>query len=236
MARMVQVSKSKVKEQPHIPIPNLMPVLGAFQELPVKELVKADWNYKRNSKWMLERLINNFQRNGQLETIVVRKLAKKQFEVVNGNHRLDAFQKLGIANVHCFVLEKASLLEAKRIAVELNETRFDTDPVILSDMITEMEKEFTLDNLVTTLPISEEDLAGLRMMQRFDWSDVEGHTGEKNEEGTKIDHFVKLQVKFEREQYDRWMLCCQKVQEEKGYLDEVQVLMRLIELYLKSKK
>jgi len=32
------------------------------------------------------------------------------------------------------------------------------------------------------------------------------------------------------------MLCCQKVQEEKGYLDEVQVLMRLIELYLKSKK
>jgi hypothetical protein len=235
MARTAQSSKPKGKEQP---LPPVLPTLGAFQVLSVKDMVKAEWNYKKNSNWMMERLINNFRRNGQLETIVVRKIPKGKYEVVNGNHRLDAFQRLGIAEVHCFLLEKASLEEAKRIAVELNETRFDTDPVILSELIASIEKEFPED-LLQTLPITEEDLEGLRMMQKFDWANTDGHTGGRNEEPAseeKARSSITIQLKLNSAQYDRWMECCQKAQTEKGYLGDVEVFLHLIESFLKAKK
>ena len=60
-----------------------------FIDIEVKQLVKADWNYKQENEIQTENLINNFKRNGQIENIIIRELDSGFFEVVNGNHRED---------------------------------------------------------------------------------------------------------------------------------------------------
>ena len=65
-----------------------------FELMEVSKLIKADWNYKTDDEKKLKDLQENFKRNGQVENIIVRELSKGKYEVVNGNHRLDALKNL----------------------------------------------------------------------------------------------------------------------------------------------
>ena len=91
---------------------------------PIDILIKADWNYKEEDEYTSMKLRNNIQRNGQTENTHVRLLKTGYYEVVNGNHRLDEFNKLGKKYVYAYDHGEISLLEAQRIAIETNETHY----------------------------------------------------------------------------------------------------------------
>lgn len=129
-----------------------------FCTMPITSLVKADWNYKTNNEALSEKLANNIKRNGQIENIIIRELDTGFFEVVNGNHRLDVLKSIGYLDVHCFNLGSISESQAKRIAVETNETRFESDIKLLSETITSILEEFSLDEIEVTMPFTEDEL------------------------------------------------------------------------------
>ena len=126
--------------------------------MPITSLVKADWNYKMNDNLLSEKLANNIKRNGQIENIIIRELDTGFFEVVNGNHRLDVLKSIGYLDVHCFNLGSISESQAKRIAVETNETRFESDIKLLSETITSILEEFSLDEIEITMPFTEDEI------------------------------------------------------------------------------
>ena len=78
--------------------------------------------------------------------------------MVNGNHRLDVMNTLEIKEAHAYNFGKISLTQAQRIAIETNETRFSTDQVKLSELIAEMSEDFTNEDLLETLPFSQQEL------------------------------------------------------------------------------
>lgn len=127
-----------------------------FCEISIDKLVKADWNYKENNKELAEKLANNIKRNGQIENIIVRELDTGFYEVVNGNHRLDVLKKLGFETVYSFNLGVISEAQAKRIAVETNETKFSSNTESLSALVKELSIEF--DDIDLTMPFSEEEM------------------------------------------------------------------------------
>lgn len=129
-----------------------------YTTLSITKLVPAEWNYKNFSALRMQKLENNIKRNGQLETIIVRELEDGNYEVVNGNHRLEVFKTLGFQDVKVCNLGKISLKQAQRIALETNETRFESDKdklkYLLSSM-TEGPEGFDIDDLSQTLAFED---------------------------------------------------------------------------------
>lgn len=132
-----------------------------YIRLPIEKIRKADWNYKTENPELSEKLKANIARNGQVENIIVRELEGGFFEVVNGNHRLDCLLDLGYETVFVFNLGAVSLNEAKRIAVETNETKFKAEPEALGAIIDELLSDFELEELSDTMPFTPAELSEL---------------------------------------------------------------------------
>lgn len=154
-----------------------------YKVLPVEKLVKASWNYKTDDPVLLEKLKANIKRNGQVENIIVRKLDTGFYEVVNGNHRFSALVDLEITEAVVFDLGKISDAQARRIAVETNETKFETDNIKLAEVIKEITEEFVdLDALSETMPYTPEDIDNFNRLLTFDWDQYQGDSTEDGDE------------------------------------------------------
>jgi ParB-like chromosome segregation protein Spo0J len=139
-------------------------------EVDVGLLDKADWNYKKDDPAMMAKLQANLKRNGQIENIVIREKPGGRYEVVNGNHRLDALRAAGSAKAWAVNLGDIPDWKAKRIAIELNETRFENDELRLASMLEGMAKEMTKEEMLETMPIEPAEIDRLIAMAAFDWS------------------------------------------------------------------
>ena len=167
-----------------------------FVQLKVSELVKADWNYKSDSEEMLQKLKANIKRNGIIQNLLVRELDTGAFQVINGNHRYDVLLDLGIEDVWVCNLGKISEEKAKRIAIETNETNFDTDVLRLADLLRSLGKEFSIDELLETLPYNEKQLN--KLLELDNWS-VAQKSPKSDSEDT-----ILLKIPMTQEQMEAW--------------------------------
>lgn len=193
-----------------------------FIELPIDKLIKADWNYKTEDRNKQEKLKENIKRNGQIENIIVRELETGYFEVVNGNHRLIVLKDLKQKMIHCYNLGKINQTQAIRIAIETNETRFDTDSITLAERVKELTQEFDLKDLVNTLPYSETEIENFSKLTDFDWTRYEDEDFSDTFSDTKFDKTIT--VKVTNETYKRWLELKDRMQGIIGYDNESKVL------------
>lgn len=176
-----------------------------FKLIPIDQLVKAAWNYKENNEQLTGKLIANIKRNGQVENLLVRKLDTGFFEVVNGNHRFEALQKLGAKMVMAYDLGSISDGQAYRIAIETNETKFVTDQIRLADLIKDISTEFDKDDLASTMPFNEAEIDNLIKMTDFDWNEFDAEKENTLEDDVK-DHSILIQLsKAEKEAWQVWL-------------------------------
>lgn len=125
-------------------------------DIPLEKLLLAPWNYKTEDEELARKLREGLSRNGQIETLLVRALPGGMlFEVVNGNHRLPVMVGLGFETAHCYNVGTISDDRAVRLAVELNETRFASDPLTLAVRLSELDVTFGREDLLTTLPFTD---------------------------------------------------------------------------------
>ncbi len=129
----------------------------AWKRLPIAKLDKAAWNYKLDDADLAAKLRANIERNGQIENMLVRAVGRR-WEVVNGNHRLDALAALGHTHAVVYDLGAVTLEHAQRVAVETNETRFASDPDRLAATIAAFAPSYDLPDLSLTLPYSTDAL------------------------------------------------------------------------------
>jgi len=141
-----------------------------FQKIPVEKMIKAEWNYKKEDNVLSRILEGNMKRNGQIENIIVREMEDGIYEVVNGNHRYDVLKRLNEEEAVVYNLGKISLAEAKRIAIETNETKFSTNPALLAKVVDDILTEFSPEDFLDSAPFSKEQLEDFqRMIEPFSW-------------------------------------------------------------------
>jgi hypothetical protein len=138
--------------------------------LDVKLIDEAPWNYKTNDDTMQAKLRANIARNGQLENLIVRPMKGGRFESVNGNHRLREFLANGTAQVMVYDLGEISQVEAERIAIETNETRFGVNELRLGEALKRIGNIASFADLEATMPFSAIQMRELAALADFDFS------------------------------------------------------------------
>lgn len=185
------------------------------------QMVKAQWNYKEEDEEKAAALVENLDRNGQIINCLVRPLPDGEggfqsdrkgrvlFEIVDGNHRKDAFTELGWDTVLSYNLGPVTKDEAKRISAE-TDPKFERDPLAFAEVLQDIESAFGREDLLPTLPFSDAELDNYRDMLDFDWEDLdedpddgpadEGETGE----GEHGDEWESFECVLHEEQYAVW--------------------------------
>lgn len=139
-----------------------------FQDVDISTLKKAEWNYKVDDADKALKLKNNIEKNSQIENLIIREV-EDGYEVVNGNHRLDVMLELNYKDVHVYNFGNISLNQAKRIAIETNETRFASDNIRLAELFKDMVEEFEPEDLQETMPYDVEEINNFVELTDFDW-------------------------------------------------------------------
>lgn len=202
-------------------------LFGNFKLIPIELLVKADWNYKVEDAAKSEKLRANIKRNGQAENILVRLLESGFYEIVNGNHRLDEFLELGYTKVMCYDFGRISLHQAQRIAIETNETRFDSDRVKLAQTIDDIAQHFSVEDLAATMTYSEQEIVDMQNMLDFNWDQFHQEqtttrTNSARERGKK-----SIEIDVPEETWNLWNQWLAKAKEI-GFESEVQAFEHAI--------
>lgn len=186
-----------------------------YKILKLDQLVKAEWNYKKEDHNLTEKLKNNLKRNGQVENIIVRQLETGFYEVVNGNHRYDAMKQLGYQDIIVCDKSPMTLSEAKRVAIESNETRFESDEVELAKVIKDISVEewFDIDSFSQTTPFSKEEVENFINLTDFDWDQYSQQDQQDNDSGNQDGSIKTLLLKLDSNVYEAWITWYNRVQE-----------------------
>jgi len=164
-----------------VKLENGQKLFANYKLIPFELLVKADWNFKVDNDNLKDKLIENIKRNGQVVNTLVRGLDTGYYEVIDGNHRYDAFADMKVDYVLCFDFGQLSDAKARRIAVEINETRFESDNIKLAETIKDIATEYTLEELEVSMPFTMPELENFGEVLEFDWDDTGG--GPEDSEG-----------------------------------------------------
>jgi len=159
------------------------------ENVETRKIKKAEWNYKTDNDIMAQKLTENIRRNGILQVSLIYEEDDGEYVVLDGNHRLDSYRELGVEEIPCINLGKISLNEAKRMAIEINETQFPSDKMKLAETIGELSLEIPLEELEVTLPFDMDELNKFQAMLSMDWEDLENQEKENN-----VEHIFKKKV------------------------------------------
>jgi ParB/RepB/Spo0J family partition protein len=125
-------------------------------EIDTDRLEPNPWNPNRMSPEMYEKLREYVKKEGLVEPIVVRARGDG-YQILGGYHRWKIAQDLGYETVPCAVVDLDDR-RAKVLSVNLNEMKGQSVTSLLSELIYDLNKELTLEDLETMLPYSEGEL------------------------------------------------------------------------------
>ena len=143
-------------------------------EMNIEDLVPADWNYKSDgTSEEITKLSKSIIEDQSAGVVAVRELDDK-FEVIDGNHRLEALKLLKWKKVPCENFGSISKAKAITIARRRNHKWFDDDLLAYAELFTnEVLKEYDIDTLQTFMPDSTEEMRNFEKLLEFDWEDMD---------------------------------------------------------------
>ena len=125
-------------------------------EIGVEKLKPNPWNPNRMSDEMRAKLKVYIEREGFVEPLVVRRKGEG-FEILGGYHRWGIAKELGYETVPCVVLDLDDR-RAKILSVNLNEMKGQSLPNLLANLVHDLSKQLTLEDLESQLPYSISEL------------------------------------------------------------------------------
>ena len=170
-------------------------------EIDVKDLTKAKWNYKTDgTEEQIEKLMKSIQVDESVGVLAVREKDKK-FEVIDGNHRLEAVTRLGWKKIPCENFGDISKAKAITIARRRNHKWFEDDILSYAEIFKEdVLSEYTIDELEEFMPDSKEEMENLEKMLDFDWNSFEDKALYDEDENLK-----SIKVVVPEETYNMWL-------------------------------
>jgi len=197
--------------------------MNKVETMNIDNLVKAGWNYKTDgTEEQINKLIKSIKYDDSAGVIAVRKLNDK-YEVIDGNHRLEALQRIGWQQIQVENFGDISKAKAIIIARRRNHVWFDDDLKAFSDLIkNDVLPEIDTDTLKDILPDTPDEIDNLVNFGNFDWEEpIEKEP--KDNDGKKT-----IVVKVDESVYQMWQDWVKWCAEQTDYKSEPEAFEYLI--------
>ena len=197
--------------------------MNKVETMNIDNLVKAGWNYKTDgTEEQINKLIKSIKYDDSAGVIAVRKLNDK-YEVIDGNHRLEALQRIGWQQIQVENFGDISKAKAIIIARRRNHVWFDDDLKAFSDLIkNDVLPEIDTDTLKDILPDTPDEIDNLVNFGNFDWEEpIEKEP--KDNDGKKT-----IVVKVDESVYQMWQDWVKWCAEQTDYKSEPDAFEYLI--------
>ena len=135
-------------------------------DVPVERLHPNPWNPNRMDDARFSKLRAYVEREGFVEPLVVRPKEAGHYEILGGEHRWRIAKDLGHTSVPCSVVELDDR-RAKVLTVNLNELKGQSLPHLLAELVHDLSRELTLDDLASQLPYDVMELEDLQSLLRI---------------------------------------------------------------------
>lgn len=173
-------------------------------EMDIERLIPADWNYKADgTEEQYEKLIKSIEQDKSVGVLAVREVEREGqqlFEVMDGNHRLEAIKRMGWEKVPTENFGEISLATAVTIARRRNHNWFEDDKMALMKLMKdEVLTVYTAEELSEYMPESVEEIEAYKNISEFEWAPGEEKQAPQDEEG-----FKTVVVKVKEETYNMW--------------------------------
>jgi len=142
------------------------------------KLVKAseirlnDYNPNIVSPELLSQLEKRIREEGFLQPVLLRLIKPqngKKYEMIDGEHRYEvAVNRLGYEELPAIVVDK-NLPDAMVATINMNKLRGEFDTLKLAEVIHELHKTYTIDELEDKLGYNKDELEGLEGLFEFDF-------------------------------------------------------------------
>ena len=181
-------------------------------QINMEDLIKADWNYKTDgSEKQISKLMNSIDEDKSIGVLAVREIEKEKFEVIDGNHRLEAIKRLGWEKVPCENFGTISKAKAITIARRRNHKWFEDDVLKYAELFSkDVLSEFSIDDLEAFMPDTREEMENQQKLLDFNWDDFDGDF--------KYDEDLKtISIKVPDSVYKEWIKWKDKIKDVNGY-------------------
>jgi hypothetical protein len=128
------------------------------KDLPVGLLVKNEMNANKMGTREFDLLVDNLERTGLTDPILVRPVSGGKYRIVGGHHRFDAAVYLGFDEVPCTIIKDASFDEdqEKFQLVRMNAIRGKLDPTAFFNLYQSLSESYSDEILQDAFGFAEE--------------------------------------------------------------------------------
>ena len=127
-------------------------------QLSVDLIDGAPWNANRVPADVMHKLEVYIRKEGLVQPLVVRPYRAGRYQMIGGHHRLEVCRdRLGWREVPAVVVD-VDEKRAKVMSINLNELSGDPVPQLLAELVHDLGRDTSLDDLSTMLPYSTSEL------------------------------------------------------------------------------
>jgi ParB-like chromosome segregation protein Spo0J len=128
-------------------------------------LRRNPWNPNKMTPAMRAKLIESIREYGMLDPLTVREIptpmtSPQVYEILDGEHRWEVASDMGILDFDCTVVRGLTEAQAKKLTIVMNELHGQADPGKLGDLLGDILKLTSLDELKIALPYDDKTLGG----------------------------------------------------------------------------
>jgi len=146
------------------------------EEIDINKVVVNKWNPNHMTDKIFDQTIKHIRDIGFVGGIIVRKKGKK-YEIIDGEHRWRAAQKIGAKKIPVIVLDLSDI-EAEMATINFNNLKGEFDNVELAESLHRIKKELGEDKTVDKMGYSQGELKQFDEFVDYDWDEFD-HEGSK---------------------------------------------------------
>ena len=195
-------------------------------DIPIDQLNKAPWNYKTDgTEEQIQKLANAIREANSCGVFMVREVQNENgdwiFEVMDGNHRLDAARREEWKSVPCENFGRISQARAVILTRQRNQNWFDDDKLKLANLFSDyVFPEYEKDFLASILPETIESLDTLQLLANPNWQDPVIDDDEGSGGPMDGDQYKKILLTIPEETFNLWMRWKERLKKCAGVSEE----------------
>ena len=169
----------------------------------IESVYPNPWNPNRQSTRTEEATVESIGKFGMIDPITVRPHPDHEgkYQVIDGEHRQRACTTLGYKKIPVNILSNITDEQAKKLTIIANETRGYADNISLSELLGDLSKSMSVDDLLIGLPYYQKELDDLINLGSVEW-DQFGIESDNNSDGAEPD--VKFNVSCEDDSAEKF--------------------------------